>query len=435
MKKNFIFRLLQASLMCCLAVLFTACDEVFGSEDNPIPAYLSMDTSNVTLKVGESKTRTAIAVSTAIVEYSSSDPAIATVDANGTVTGVADGTATITATATGYSSASGEKMFNTESKSYKVIVGGGSVAPTALATPLTLEAITAGTIVVKNPQAGMQYSLNGGAKTAVTTTAIDVAIGDKVQFYGNGTTITAYYSYDGNDDNDTKITGGTAQVKVYGNIMSLVNETGYEAATELTGEFAFGRLFYGNTMLTDISELQLPATTLTRACYQNLFRGCTGLTTVPEKLLPATTLANQCYESMFNGCTGLTALPEKLLPATETKPSCYFAMFQYCTGLTTAPELPATTLTNSCYLAMFSGCSNLIATPHLAASALVGSCYQTMFYNCTSLTKAYVKAAYDGTNCTWMFNGCKNVNTCTLYTDGDWSGCTDISSWQTTAYE
>ena len=101
MKRNFLSKLFQASLMCCLAVLFTACDEVFGSEDNPIPAYLSMDTSNVTLKVGETKTRTAIAVSTAIVEYSSSDPAIATVDANGTVTGVAEGTATITATATG----------------------------------------------------------------------------------------------------------------------------------------------------------------------------------------------------------------------------------------------------------------------------------------------------------------------------------------------
>ena len=324
--------------------------------------------------------------------------------------------------------------------------GGGSSSdeptPTMKATPLTLEAITAGTIVVKNPQAGMQFSLNGGAKQAVTTTAIDVAVGDKVQFYGNGTSITAYYILDSpsNDPaNDTNISGGTAQVKVYGNIMSLVDETGFATLSEpiaLTGDFAFGSLFDGNAMLTDISDLQLPATNLTKACYQNLFRGCTGLTTIPEALLPATTLANQCYESMFNGCTGLTALPEKLLPATEMKPSCYFAMFQYCTGLTTAPELPATTLTNSCYLAMFSGCSNLIATPHLAAptSALVGSCYQTMFYKCTSLTKAYVKAAYDGTNCNWMFNGCKNVNTCTLYTDGDWSGCTDISNWTKNAY-
>jgi hypothetical protein len=142
MTKNYFTRLLQASLMCCLAVLFTACDEVFGSEDNPIPAYLSMDTSNVTLKVGETKTRTAIAVSTAIVEYSSSDPAIATVDQQGTVKAVSKGTATITATATGYSSASGTKMFNTETVSYKVNV----ILPVATITkaPTAIAGIKAG---------------------------------------------------------------------------------------------------------------------------------------------------------------------------------------------------------------------------------------------------------------------------------------------------
>ena len=137
MTKNYFTRLLQASLMCCLAVLFTACDEVFGSEDNPIPAYLSMNTSDVTLMLGETNTRTAIAVTTAIVEYSSSDPAIATVDQQGTVKAVSKGTATITATATGYSSASGTKMFNTETVSYKVnvILPAATVttAPTAIA--------------------------------------------------------------------------------------------------------------------------------------------------------------------------------------------------------------------------------------------------------------------------------------------------------------
>jgi hypothetical protein len=161
MKKNLFTHLLQASLMCCLAVLFTACDEVFGSEDNPIPAYLSMNTSDVTLKVGESKTRTAIAVSTAIVEYSSSDPAIATVDANGTVTGEAEGTATITATATGYSSASGTKMFVTESKSYKVTV--------ETATPPTPPGLLAGkfsvsaTKQVQFSQGNLRYDSSSGS--------------------------------------------------------------------------------------------------------------------------------------------------------------------------------------------------------------------------------------------------------------------------------
>ena len=53
MTKKSISRLLQASLMCCLAVLFTACDDIFAGEDNPIPAYLSMSDKPVTLKVDD----------------------------------------------------------------------------------------------------------------------------------------------------------------------------------------------------------------------------------------------------------------------------------------------------------------------------------------------------------------------------------------------
>ena len=120
-----------------------------------------------------------------------------------------------------------------------IINGGGNTSP--LATPLTLEAKTAGTIVVKNPQTGMKYSLNGGAKTAVTSDAITVAVGDKVQFYGSG--ITAYYSEDSDPSNDTEITGGTAECSIYGNIMSLLYETDFSTATALTATHTFQSLF------------------------------------------------------------------------------------------------------------------------------------------------------------------------------------------------
>ena len=361
------------------------------------------------------------------------------------------------------------------------------------ATPLTLEAITAGTIVVNNPKSGMKYSKNGGAKTAVTTTAIDVAVGDKVAFYGNGTSISTY------SDGTTSTTfGGAAQVKVYGNIMSLVDETGYETATALTANNTFKELFKGNAQLTDISDLllpattlagacyyfmfqgctnlaaapkELPATTLAEACYYSMFKGCTSLTTIPEALLPATTLAGHCYQNMFQDCTGLTTLPEKLLPATEMKPSCYATMFYQCTGLTTLPEkllpaetlanncyhhlfqgctslttapaLPATTLADCCYSLMFYGCKKLEQTPHLAAetSALKKECYYYMFGECKGLTKAYVKANYtdatDVNQCGRMFNGCTNASTSTFYSDdaANWkSHFGALGSWQTAAY-
>ncbi|WP_051523233.1 Ig-like domain-containing protein [Prevotella sp. MA2016] len=121
MTKKSISRLLQASLMCCLAVLFTACDDIFASEDNPTPAYLQLSEAPVTIKAGDTYRRKAISVTSAVVEYTSSNTNVATVDGEGLVTAIAEGEATITATATGYSTG-GKKIFLADSKSYVVTV-------------------------------------------------------------------------------------------------------------------------------------------------------------------------------------------------------------------------------------------------------------------------------------------------------------------------
>ena len=171
--------------------------------------------------------------------------------------------------------------------------------------PLTLEAKTAGTIVILNRASRMRYSLNGGPKTQMpneTSFSIDVAVGDKVAFYGYGTEIKGYLG------SGTKITGGTADCYIYGNIMSLVDENGFATATTLTEDHAFCLLFYNNTHLYNHAskDLELPATTLTIGCYDRMFNGCTNLTTAPE--LPAATLKNGCYSEMFKGCTNLNSV-------------------------------------------------------------------------------------------------------------------------------
>ena len=102
-----------------------------------------------------------------------------------------DGIVDYTKTATSRDYAAG----NGYSLSWRMAVG--------KTTPLTMEATSGGTIVVNKPKSGMQYRLNGGTKTAVTSEAIDVNAGDKVQFYGNGKTITSYYG--------TYISGGSAR--------------------------------------------------------------------------------------------------------------------------------------------------------------------------------------------------------------------------------
>ena len=147
MTKKSILRLLQASLMCCLAVLFTACDDVFGNEDNPMSAYLSMSDKPVTIKAGDTYRRKAVSVTSAVVEYSSSDTNVATVDGEGVVTAIAEGTATITATATGYSSQNGKKIYQPASVSYVVTV----VSATVPATSLTLNKTTE--VLAKNGDA------------------------------------------------------------------------------------------------------------------------------------------------------------------------------------------------------------------------------------------------------------------------------------------
>ena len=246
-----------------------------------------------------------------------------------------------------------------------------------LAVPLTIEAITAGTISVSNPKDGMQYSKNGGAKTAVTT-SIDVAAGDKVQFYGNGTSITSYGA-----SPSTIITGSGDgfTCKVYGNIMSLVDEENFATAKTLSANNTFKSLFNGNTTLTDASGLLLPATQLALAtsCYYSMFEGCTALTTAPA--LPATQLASNCYYSMFMGCSALTAAPA--LPATQLANSCYRQMFYNCTTLTASPVLPATQLASNCYYRMFIDCSRLATVTCLATSGI----------NVTNSTKEWLNGA------------------------------------------
>lgn len=245
-----------------------------------------------------------------------------------------------------------------------------------LATPLTLEATSNGRINIQNPKSGMKYSKNGGAKVSLgsSPTNINVVAGDKLQFYGNGTSINNYSEvYIGyGQANTTDYT--TATHILYGNIMSLVDENNYATNTTIPSDNAFYNLFEFDTRLTDISNLKLPATTLRQQCYFNMFFGCSSLQTIPEGLLPATNLAYGCYVCMFYGCSSLQTVPQNLLPATTLATGCYNAMFRNCTSLTASPVLPAPTLVANCYRDMFKNCSNLNTIICLATSITNTNC-------------------------------------------------------------
>ena len=285
--------------------------------------------------------------------------------------------------------------------------------------PLTFEIISGGTINLYwevneyHPEEGaeqrtIEYRKNGGEWTEIEfggeENIINVDSGDIVQFRGDND------SYGSNDTMAyNSFTESTAQFKVYGNIMSLINSTNFSGLTTLSSTNTFTGLFKRCEGLTDASNLILPATTLVSSCYSQMFNSCTSLTTAPE--LPAITLADSCYRFMFSYCTSLTHAPS-ILPATTLNSECYVGMFQSCTSLTTAPELPATTLASNCYESMFSRCTGLTTAPELPATTLVSSCYSYMFYGCSSLTTAPELPATTLTERCYsqMFNVCSSLN-------------------------
>lgn len=126
-----------------------------------------------------------------------------------------------------------------------------------------------------------------------------------------------------------------SNISISGNVENLLDYATVELGNHpAMGEGAFNVLFAypagspsGN--IIDISQIVLPATTLTYRCYRGMFQCCTSLTTAP--VLPATTLANECYSYMFFTCTSLTTAPA--LPATMLKEWCYKEMFYNCTSL------------------------------------------------------------------------------------------------------
>ena len=133
--------------------------------------------------------------------------------------------------------------------------------------------------------------------------------------------------------------------KVGGNIMSLLygaNFTGNERSFPTGSTFTFNRLFEYNVPgsyikgLRDASELLLPATTMTWACYSSLFYQNSRLTYMPATL-PATILAGYCYDHMFGRCCQLTdyslTVKAPILSVATLVEGCYGGMFNGCTYL------------------------------------------------------------------------------------------------------
>ena len=311
--------LLTGMLAVLAVLLLTGCWE----KDNPVRTSLDVDTSTLTLSVGETAVRMATSkAEDATITYTSSNPAVATVDQFGKVTALTEGETTITITM----DETKKSWYAAKTITYEVVVKNVSaqaVANVDKATPLTLVAQADGKITVTFNNGitltnDIHYTINDGAEQTIaknTTGSFDIEVkkGDVVQLYsintslGGGAVAGARGTTRAVDDGAKYINiRPSMKTEIYGNVMSLLKgKDNLESATALEAKNAFYGLFAGADKLVNNTErlLVLPATTLTESCYQDMFNGCKGIEKAPE--LPAPKLEKNCYQEMFYDCAKL----------------------------------------------------------------------------------------------------------------------------------
>ena len=313
-------RNLFSGMLAVLAVLLlTGC----GEKDNPVRTSLDVDTSTLTLSVGESAVRMASSkAEDAAITYTSSKPAVATVDQFGKVTAMSEGSATITIEM----AETKKSWYAAKTITYEVVVKNVSaqaVANVDKATPLTLVAQADGKITVTfnggiTLANDIKYTINNGAEQTIaknTSGAYDITVkkGDVVQLYSlnsslGGSAVAGARGTTRAVDDGAKYINIRPSMKteIYGNVMSLLKgKDNLESATTIEANNAFYGLFAGADKLVNNTErlLVLPATTLMEGCYDNMFSGCKGIEKAPE--LPAPKLEKGCYQEMFYDCAKL----------------------------------------------------------------------------------------------------------------------------------
>ena len=151
--------------------------------------------------------------------------------------------------------------------------------------PLTFNILSVGTInwTASNSllTKTIEYKINNGVWASIASdtagVAINVTVGDKIQFRGNNT----QYANSSSTGLHYNSFGGTASFKIEGNIMSLIYGDDFKNKLTIISNFAFYGLFQNCVNLASAENLVLPATTLTRSCYAYMFEGCTSLRTAP----------------------------------------------------------------------------------------------------------------------------------------------------------
>ena len=196
-----------------------------------------------------------------------------------------------------------------------------------LSNYMTIETLGSDVDIVASHE--FEYSTDGKSWQR-TKSSVKVLLNSNTNYY-----FRCYLDY--GDRTGTIHTNGAFNLK--GNCMSLIFGDYAKGKIDLTGyDGVFYGLFSGADVVS-VSDDFLPATTLSKNCYNSMFNACGKLVKPPK--LPAKTLTTGCYSSMFSLCTSLIGAPELL--ADELEVECYSNMFKSCRQLNYIKALFTTT--------------------------------------------------------------------------------------------
>ena len=221
-------------------------------------------------------------------------------------------------------------------------------------------------------------------------------------------------------------TTGTLELKIGGNILTLLDKDVSKFENKRLPDYCFANLFKGSTAIYDASQLELTPKLSSNGLYQSMFQSCTTLVTSPQKIY-LTDMSTDCCRTMFYKCSSLVNIPEIWCPnvtelgyyvytSSDSKTwqmakSCFMSCFRE-TGIKKLPQLPATTLANTCYGYMFAGCKSLTKQEgwYLPCESFNTSqtkgCYNFMFADCINLVEMYTKQSNISSdyNSKWLYN-------------------------------
>lgn len=205
------------------------------------------------------------------------------------------------------------------------------------------------------PDITMQYSYDGVNWNAWDLSALTFGGSTKVYVRGVGNT-----NFGGSGSAYNQFTFSTDSYVYVSGIAESLLDGDNEVLTYSYG-YTLARLFYQQTALRSAEGLRFEATGAAgwtcNYIYTYMFAGCTNLLYAPKALSFESFSAGYECAYMFSDCTSLLTAPT--LPATTLSKRCYQKMFYGCTSLVDAPELPATTLQSYCYEYMFQNCTSL----------------------------------------------------------------------------